>query len=107
MGKFWRKGRERKITVDDMIRISKEKGGHFFDDSTMQHFGSQIHGADLVAGKYFITSEKKSVSDHTRVYTVREFDSSTGEVKVIGEFGAYTSLEEAEQALTDLIEKQT
>lgn len=107
MRRFWRRDRGRKISVDEMIRISKEKGRHFFDATTMQHFGSEIHSTDLIAGRYFITSEKKSIIDPARVYTVRGFDSSTGEVKVVGEFGAHESLEDAERALDDLVAEQT
>lgn len=79
-----------RTTIDDVKRINKEKGYHFFDRDTMRFFRSriekdQLRFGQLIDDKYFITSEQFD-EDSPRLYTVRKFNSERGSMNTVGEF---------------------
>ena len=87
----------------DVIRMSQRAGNHFFDDETMRYFKSRICG-ELVAGQYFITSER--YMDEPRAYTIRRV-TEHGDILTIDNFqGKYKSLHQAKTALKYLLENE-
>jgi len=77
--------------MDDVKRINRERGQHWFSPDTMRFFRSKIEteGA-LIGDKYFITSEQRDY-DTPRLYSVRIFDRGTGAVNTVGEFQEFRS----------------
>lgn len=71
---------------------NKEVGHHFFDEAKMDFFESKISAKTF--GDYFVTSE--CGPSGLRRYTVRIFDSSTGEIKTHGLFQEFDTLREAQ-----------
>lgn len=74
-------------------RLAERKGSHFFSPDTMRFFKSKVI-YDVFPSKngvYFVTSEKKSFSDNTRVFNVRCINLETGSIDTIGGFGAYST----------------
>lgn len=89
------------MTITTMKKRSKHMGRHFFDADSMRFFGSVIESEPTDDG-IFITSEKDSMGivwDGKRRYTIRKFDWETGEVDDVSEFGQYTTLNEAKEAM--------
>lgn len=79
-----------KITINDIEEINREKGYHFFDRDTMNFFRSRVERdalqfGQLIDGKYFVTSEQFDRSS-PRLYSVRSFNSGTGNVDTVGDF---------------------
>lgn len=68
--------------------------GHFFDRDTMRFFRSRLcYGGRIVAGRYFVTSEKACFDDPRRVYNLRRIDLQQGgphgyTICTIGTFGS-------------------
>ncbi|NBT59356.1 hypothetical protein EBT16_11295 [bacterium] len=90
---------------DDLVRAYRiTDSGHFFDKDTMRFFRSRVSSAyrrlsDKKA--LFVTSEKKSFSDTTRVFTLRLATVKGNKIKIdtVGELGAFKSLNGAKGAL--------
>jgi hypothetical protein len=89
------------------IRASLKEKSFFFSESTMQFFGSQVHGefhqisTDEPHRGYFITSEQDDEDGAwggKRRYTIRYAQSPT-EISDFSEFGQYATYEEAHMAL--------
>jgi hypothetical protein len=85
--------------IEEIKRANKEAGHHFFDPDTMRFFGSRVSG-ELVAGRYFITSEHDFYGTK-RLYTLRVANGD-GTVDTVGEFQKYATLAEAKRALKAL-----
>ena len=71
--------------------------GHFFDRETMRFFRSRLcYGGRIVAGRYFVTSEKACFDDYRRVYHLRRIDARPDggdggcgyTINTVGEFGS-------------------
>lgn len=92
------------LTINDMIKHHKENKYHFFDDDTMQFFGSKIE-SDLYNDKYFITSEK-NFDGTKRLFTVRKYDWETAQVEDIPKFQAFPTLHEAKDFLINILAKE-
>ena len=88
------------ITLEIVKEINKAKNQHFFDKDTMRFFKSKIHSRQLIDDKYFITSEQFD-SMHKRLYTIREFDHESGNIKTVGDFQQFRSIGEAKDFLKD------
>lgn len=98
-----------KITIADAERMNKENGLHFFDRDTMRFFKSRIEKKALMFGqliddKYFVTSEQYDESS-PRLYTVRGFNSKTGNVTTAGNFQEFHSREVARKFAWCLADK--
>lgn len=98
------------------IKISeiKKQAPHWFSKSNMRFFDTKIHNTELIAGRYFITSEEAepvTVSggaivapyNGERRFTIREFVN--GEVYTVGDFMKYGSIEETILQLMKHIDK--
>lgn len=81
----------KKLTLSDARRLNVEKGRYFFSPDTMKFFNSCVE-SDLIANKYFVTSEKRSgdpfldIPAGERMFSIREFNSKTGNISTVGEF---------------------
>jgi hypothetical protein len=69
--------------------VNKAKGFYFFDRGANSFFRSKYHGG-ILKEKYFITSEQFSDTS-PRLYTLREIDWESGDVKTVGGFQNFTS----------------
>lgn len=78
------------FTIDAIMRANRESGGHYFDADTMRFFSSRVLPT-VIAGRFFITSERTGF-DHSspRAYSVREF-MPDGSIETVGEFNAYAT----------------
>lgn len=87
------------MTLDQIVRATKDGGSHFFDPETMRFFCSRIsdkihHGP---GGIFFVTSERfNSVSP--RYYTVRQFNPATASINTVARFQGYKTSESAHRA---------
>jgi len=86
-------------TIQDFIRLHKQKGGHWFDDDTIRFFKSSY--GSLYGDKYFISSEKPP--HDKRKWTIRKVNWETGNVENVGEFGAFPTKSQAERKLKSLL----
>ena len=95
------------IDIDELKMIYKNtsQGGHWFDQDTIRFFNSRIsnkayHLKDqkLV---YFISSEQYNAQS-PRLYSIRLYNSKTGQMDTIGEFQQYKTSKQAKRQL-DLI----
>jgi hypothetical protein len=102
-------------TIDDhdikMIYGNRKPEGHFFDKDTMRFFDSRLSGKGykIIPTKnvYFITSEQyhDSQGSRPRKYSIRVIEKE-GNVKTIGEFQQYDSMESAKNALNKIIDSE-
>ena len=80
--------------IDDIKRINRYKGGHFFEPKTMRFFDSRVLSTVYQGpgGVYFLTSERFHGSTVTgpRLYTVRYFNPETGDCGTLN--GVYNEL---------------
>lgn len=102
------------LSSDDLIKLVKDSGSHYFDADTMRAFKSRLH--DIypgVDGWYFVTSEKHEavtsyrVINEPRLYSVRRLrvevhqDEASGEmvgdlkIETVGTFQEHTTLNKA------------
>lgn len=79
----------------EVIRANSELGHHYFDKSTLNFFGSRIHGT-LYGGRFFVTSERDRVYtteaawSGERRFTVR-MAQPDGSIITVGDFGQYAT----------------
>ena len=80
--------------------------GHFFDRDAMRFFNSKIY-PNVYAGAehwFFVTSER--FDDNTpRLYTVRSIDRA-GDIRTVGEFQEYPTLDAARAAARQLAKNE-
>lgn len=89
--------------IREVIATNKAIGHHFFDRETLRFFGSRI-SRELVAGRYFVTSESDFYGT-SRSYTIRVVNPR-GEVDTVGTFGQYETLSQAKRAMRKLATKE-
>lgn len=103
----------RYIATDDLRRLNAERGGHWFEPSTMRFFRSRVghlaYGDDEQRFAFFVSSEQfVSVSSgHAgpRSYSVRVMHltdgdgprTMRGQVETVGDFEAYATRAAAER----------
>lgn len=85
------------LNIADVRRANKAKGHHWFDKATMEFFASRIESR-LIAGRYFITSEKTGFDDETRAFSVRVAHDD-GSINTLSEFQEYADLDAARAAV--------
>jgi hypothetical protein len=63
------------IATADIIAANRRAGSHFFDVDTMRFFRSRVADTAYVGqgGIFFVTSERNTMGDYPRLYTVRQF----------------------------------
>lgn len=89
-----------RYTVTEMKERNAAMGNFFFSKDTMRFFSSKVIGGTDDNG-YFITSEQFVPFDgpaHPRTFTIRHFDFETGEIRTVGEFQRYSTIEAARAA---------
>lgn len=72
----------------------------WFEPGAMRFFRTRVESA-LIAGRYFITSEKYS-DDAPRLYSIREVDAEC-EIETVGKFQGYGSREAAKKEVDRLL----
>lgn len=83
-------------TLADVRAANQSIGNHWFDQSTMRFFRTKLESG-LIAGKWFITSEKAS-DDERRRFTVREAQPD-GSIDTVGEFQGFSTRADARESL--------
>jgi hypothetical protein len=83
-------------TMGDVRAANSQITGHWFDRDTMQFFNTRIE-SQLIAGRYFITSERRD-NTFPRLFSVRQA-LPDGRIETVGRFQAYESKEAALAAL--------
>ena len=56
--------------MDDVIEVFSKEGHHWFEPSTMEAWGSELHG--LYFGRFFLTKEYISHRSRRKKWSVRE-----------------------------------
>lgn len=79
--------------------------GHWFDKDTMQFFqcrlSETLYYSPIERRIYFVSSEKQKsfTFDYNRQYTARVYNVDTGEISELGEFGQYSTGQQAHAAI--------
>lgn len=84
------------FTLAQVKEANRESGHCWFSPDTMRFFRTRILGG-LVAGKYFVTSEKPPHGP--RKYSIREVKNTQGHIWTVGEFCQYGTARAARAAL--------
>lgn len=74
--------------------------GHWFSKSTLRFFNSRL-SEKLHYGKrciYFVSSEAAPMPPNPRRYSVRRYNTETGDISTMGEFQQYKSSQAANTA---------
>lgn len=87
-------------TIADIKQSNRDAGDHFFDRAAMRFFDSRVESAPYKGpgGVYFITSEQFHGSagySEPRKFTIRKFNTSTGDVCTAGEYNKLRTIEDA------------
>lgn len=83
------------ISIEDMVNMHKQSGGHFFDPAVMRARSLEIETAPNHKG-IFISS---SIVEDMRLYTLRLFDIYSAKVYTVNEEHGYLSIEAAKEAI--------
>lgn len=60
-------------TVDELIEYAQSCGSHWFNEETMEYFGTTIEDDMVYHNRYFITREESRSQFTTNVYMVRMY----------------------------------
>lgn len=87
------------MTINDIIRESRERGSHFFDADTMRYFDGRVLPQvyrDEAGTRYFVTSEQFDYGEQPwpRKFTVRRF-AADGAIFGSDEFQKHATAEDA------------
>jgi hypothetical protein len=97
-------------SIAEIVAANQRAEQTWFSDFNMRFFGTEIHD-EVYDGAYFITSEQDDyVSsrghrggwDGNRMYSIR-IAMPDGTIDTVGDFGAYETLEQAIEAVHQLI----
>lgn len=90
-------------TIADVKKKNKEINNHWFERSTMKFFNSIIE-SELIADKYFITSER--FEPHMpKLYSVNEA-LPNGEINIKSEFQEFKTKKEALTFIKSLLKNE-
>ena len=81
------------VLMERAIRDSRAHGNNFFDPDTIKFWNSKVV-AGMFPNNTFVTSED-NYDRSKKLYTARHYDWRTHEVTTIGEFQAYSNVEDA------------
>jgi hypothetical protein len=76
------------LKIEDIIKLNKEKGFHFFDETIMKAYNSRVLSAIFIGNvigneqAYFVISEKNDEFGEERSYCTYKISLKTGEVTV-------------------------
>lgn len=87
-------------TITEMKKLSKEVGQDWFNKGAMEFFNTKVEGE--AKGNHFITSEYMDDKSQKK-YSIRQFDPSTYKVDTVGEFQEYETLQDAKNALNNIL----
>ena len=95
-------------TMQDLVRVSQEKGSHFFDRDAMRCFQSRVSDRLYPAADgtvVFVTSERFESGKRRdpRRWSVRRFDPVTGTVAEVSAFQAFKSAHAAHKAAAEAV----
>lgn len=96
------------ITIKSSVIKAKSKAqkSPFFSPANITFFNSRLASKEAysVDDRYFwfVTSERKD-SGSNRMYTIRVYDSYSGEISTFGDFQAYSNVKIAVQVIKDCI----
>jgi hypothetical protein len=86
--------------IIEALEAHERRGGYFFTPEIVRFFSSRIyrryHPSGVIAGRYFITSEKWNAFA-PRLYTVRRAEDD-GAITTVGEFAAHRTPKQAVKA---------
>lgn len=96
----------RYMTTADMAERNAAAGRFWFSPDTLRFFSGRVAQCGYLTGDgtkaYFVSSEANrhasTAQGRRRLYSVRVFDTATGEVDTFGEFQAYASRSGADRA---------
>ena len=92
------------MTIDknEIERIVSDKRINFFSPDTKRFFNSRTLDSGVIHNGilYFITSEKGS-HQPKRLFTVRTFNTETGNIETLEKFQAFSSKRWAEKAIRE------
>jgi hypothetical protein len=82
--------------------------GHWFDKRTLEFFASQLPATAELIGEcaYFVSSEKKGFTSSERAFSVRCFNTKTGDIGTVGDFLGYETKAAAKAAISEIRNKQ-
>jgi hypothetical protein len=80
--------------LSEVKAANKTLGHHWFDQDTIDFFGTQFH-SPLLGGRFFVTSER--APHGPRAYSVRRANDD-GSIDTVGDFYSYATREAAWQA---------
>ena len=86
-------------TLEQVQQANRQAGRHWFEPDTLEFFES-IMESEIIAGRFFITSEKLPHGD--RMFSVREAHED-GHISTVGTFCYYANLYDAEAAVAELV----
>lgn len=88
--------------LDDVIEKNHAAGKHFFTPGAISYFAQRIE-SELIAGRYFITSECASTwtMNAPRMYTIREA-LPDGSISTLGTFMKYKTKVQARATIAKL-----
>lgn len=79
-------------TIKEIIELNKEAGGYFFDEKTMDFWGSKVESEPI--RELFVTSEDNF--DRTKkLYTVRRFNPDDCSIDTYSAFQQFETLQDA------------
>lgn len=82
-----------RLTLDDVKRLHRAAGKHFFDPDTMRFWGT-TEISELFPNNTFVTGDD-NYNRTKKMYTVRLFVEETAEIKTVCGFQRFDNLEDA------------
>ena len=92
------------MTVAQVRKMNRSRGGSFFNKAVMDRFKSRIETPKLLPGGYFVTSEQFAASGgetYKRRYTLRKAKED-GAVETVGQYMEFASRKQAVNAARGL-----
>lgn len=93
-----------RLTIDDVKRINRQNGFHFFDADTMRFWGTSLI-TELFRNNTFVTADD-NYDRSKKMYTVRLFDEDTGDIKTVCGFQRFDNLDDAVKAAKAYVQDQ-
>lgn len=85
-----------RLTIDDVKRLHRAAGKHFFDADTMRFWGTTMV-SELFPNNTFVTGDD-NYDRSKKMYTVRLFDEDTAEIETVCGFQRFDNFDDAVKA---------
>lgn len=97
--------------ISDVIQdyYKKNKNGHWFNEDTMQFFGSRLPKKvrlDEAKEKAYFISSELDFHGKDRKYSIRCYNYTNGDIETIGEFRQFKNAGTANYHLSKLLTKE-